>query len=295
MAPPNPGASALRHAAGRVVAFVDMGTNSVRLLLVRIRPNHSFAVLNSQKEVIRLGDHEFGERRLQPAAMDRAVLVCRRFAELARASGAEEMVAVATSATREAGIEFHTVSGKEEARLIYLGVASGIHLGRKRALFIDIGGGSTELVLGDQEQAVYLDSMRLGAIRLTSLFLEDDEGAIDKEQYEAICRHVERQSVVPVARLRRRRFDFVVGSSGTIENLAEIAVRKFLSRRRRRDDVLTRRQLRKNVRMLCDLPLLRRRRVKGMNPERADIIIGGAAILETLMDELGIEEVRISD
>src|SRR5882672_6828597 len=184
MAPPNPGAAALGKSAGRVVGFVDMGTNSVRLLLVRIRPNHAYSILNSQKEVIRLGDHEFGERRLQKAAMNRAVLVCRRFAELARASGAEEIVAVATSATREArnkaeflrrlkreaGIEFHTVSGKEEARLIYLGVASGIHLGRKRALFIDIGGGSTELVLGDQEQPLYLDSLRLGAIRLTSLF-----------------------------------------------------------------------------------------------------------------------------
>lgn len=297
------------RAAGKVVAFVDMGTNSVRLLLVRIRPNHSFTVLNSQKETIRLGDHEFGERRLQKAAMDRAVLVCRRFAELAKVSGADEIFAVATSATREArnkaeflrrlkrasGLEVRPISGREEARLIYLGVASGINLGRRRALFIDIGGGSTELILGDQDQVYFLDSLKLGAIRLTSEFLEDDEGAIDDEEYEAICRHVERVSVVPVRRLARRRIELAVGSSGTIESLAEIAARKFLGRRRSRDDVLTREQLRKVAKMLCALPLDRRRRVKGMNPDRADIIIGGAAILETLMDELDLDEIRISD
>ncbi len=297
------------RAAGKVVAFVDMGTNSVRLLIVRIRPNHSFAVLNSQKETIRLGDHEFGERLLQKAAMDRAVLVCRRFVALAKAHGAEEVIAVATSATREArnkeeflkrlkresGLEVHPISGREEARLIYLGVSSTIHIGRRRALFIDIGGGSTELVLGDQEQIHYLDSLKLGAIRLTTEFLEDDEGAIDDEEYEAICRHVERVSVVPLGRLSRRRIELAIGSSGTIENLAEIAARKFLGRRRGRDDVMTREQLRKAVKMLCALPLEQRRKVKGMNPGRADIIIGGAAILETIMDELDLDEVRISD
>lgn len=295
--------------AGKVVAFIDLGTNSVRLLIVRVRPNHSFSILNSQKETIRLGDHEFGQRRLQKPAMDRAVLVCRRFRELARTLGAEEVIAVATSATREArnkaeflrrlkresGLEVHPISGREEARLIYLGVSSGIHLGRRRAIFIDIGGGSTELILGDQDSVQYLDSLRLGAIRLTTEFLEDDEGAVDEEEYDGIRRHVERVSAVPLNRLKRRRMDLAVGSSGTIENLAEIAARKFFGRGRKREDLLTREQVRKVVKMLCALPLERRRKVKGMNPERADIIIAGAAILETVMDELDLEQVQISE
>lgn len=298
-----------RAPPGRVVAFVDMGTNSVRLLIVRVRPNHSYTVLNSQKETIRLGDHEFSEHRLQKAAMDRAVLVCRRFVQLAKVLGAEEVIAVATSATREArnkeeflrrlkneaGLEVHPISGREEARLIYLGVASGLHIGKKRALFIDIGGGSTELILADQHSVSYLDSLRLGAIRLTNLFLEDDEGAVDDEEYEEIRRHAERVGVVPLRRLARRRIEVAVGSSGTIENLAEIAARKFQGRRFARGDVLTRDQLRKVVKVLCALPLDRRRKVKGMNPERADIIIGGAAILETVMDELDLDEIQVSD
>lgn len=88
--------------AARVVAFIDIGTNSVRLLGVRIFPNHSYTVLTQLKHTVRLGEGEFDDRCLQPQAIDRAVLVCQQFATLARTSGAEEIIAVATAATREA-------------------------------------------------------------------------------------------------------------------------------------------------------------------------------------------------
>jgi len=144
----------------RVVSFMDIGTNSVRVLLVRINPNHSYATLTQQKEIVRLGEGEFIDQYLQPAAMDRAILVCRKFAELSRSYGAEEIVAITTSAARdainqadflrrlrrEAGLDVRVISGKEEARLIYLGVSSGVHLGDKQAAFIDVGGGSTEVI-----------------------------------------------------------------------------------------------------------------------------------------------------
>ena len=84
---------------GRLVGFLDVGTNSVRLLLVRINPNHSYATLTRQKEVVRLGEGEFVDQVLQPEAMDRAALVCRKFAELSRSYGAEKIIAVTTSAT----------------------------------------------------------------------------------------------------------------------------------------------------------------------------------------------------
>src|SRR5258707_2106058 len=89
-------------AAEQVVGFIDLGTNSVRLLLVRINPNHSFTVLSEQKETVRLGEGEFRRNTLQPEAMRRASLVCARFAEIARSRGATEVLTVATSATREA-------------------------------------------------------------------------------------------------------------------------------------------------------------------------------------------------
>jgi exopolyphosphatase/guanosine-5'-triphosphate,3'-diphosphate pyrophosphatase len=294
----------------RVAAFIDIGTNSLRLLLVRINPNHSYTILSDQKEIVRLGEGEFIDQFLRPEAMQRASLVAKRFTNMARSYGADEIVAVATAATREAEnreeflrrlhreaqLDVKIVSGREEARLIYLGVASGVHLGDKKALFIDIGGGSTEIILGGQEQYTQLDSLKLGAIRLNSLFfLPNETGPVSAERYALLQQYVRNLAVRTVQNIQNERFDLAFGSSGTIENLADISVQKFLKRQRQRDDVLTREQLRQVVEMLCALPLDERRRVPGINPVRADIIICGAAIIETLMAEFGIEELAISE
>jgi exopolyphosphatase/guanosine-5'-triphosphate,3'-diphosphate pyrophosphatase len=87
---------------GHVVSFIDLGTNSVRMLVVRLNPNYSYTVISQEKEVVRLGEDEFTDQTLRREAMDRAILVCKKFAELSRTYGADEIIAVATSATREA-------------------------------------------------------------------------------------------------------------------------------------------------------------------------------------------------
>src|SRR4029077_9809760 len=94
--------NSVTSAEARTVAFMDIGTNSIRLLLVRLHPNHSYTILTELKQIVRLGEGEFASQHLQPAAMERTVLVAKEFAELARANGADEIVAVATAATREA-------------------------------------------------------------------------------------------------------------------------------------------------------------------------------------------------
>jgi len=305
-----PSSKPIKKVEGRVVAFIDIGTNSLRLLLVRINPNQSYTVLSDQKEVVRLGEGEFVEQHLQPEAMQRAVLVAQRFAAMARQNGAKEIITVATSATREAEnrdeflrrlkreaqLDVRVVSGREEARLIYLGVSSGVHLGEKKALFIDIGGGSTEVILGDQQGYDYLDSLKLGAIRLTSLFfLPEESGPVTAERYAVIQQYVRNTAVRTIQAVSQHSLDFAVGSSGTIENLADIAVQKFHKRRRQREDVLQYTQLRQVIEMLCELPLEERRHVPGINPSRADIIIAGSAIIETLLHDLDVKELRISD
>ena len=147
---------------GRVVSFIDMGTNSIRLLVVRLNPNYSYTILTRQKQQVRLGEGEFDDDMITPEAMERAAMVCRKFTDLARTFSPEEFVAVATAAAREASnqqeflhlirqeaqIDIAVISGREEARLIYLGVTSGIHLGDRKALFIDIGGGIPRLPSG---------------------------------------------------------------------------------------------------------------------------------------------------
>jgi len=298
-----------KNAEPHVVAFIDMGTNSIRLLLVRINPTRTHTVLTQQREKVRLGDREFADQRLQPEAMHRAVLVVRRFAEMARLQKARQILAVATSATREARnqqeflkllqrearVEVHVISGKEEARLIYLGVSSGVHLGERDALFVDIGGGSTEVIVGNQKQYRLLETLKLGAIRLTQMFLAGDNGHIPGSKYTKMQRHVRNSAVRAFQRLRSHRVELAIGSSGTIENLGEIAALRFWKRRWQRDDVLSYDQLAEVIETLCSLPTAERRTVPGINPERADIILGGAAIIDALMLELGLKEIRISD
>jgi exopolyphosphatase / guanosine-5'-triphosphate,3'-diphosphate pyrophosphatase len=298
----------LTSAEARTVAFMDLGTNSIHLLLVRIQPDYSYVVLTQLKQTVRLGEGAFIHQHLQPDAIDRAVFVARQFAQVARAHGAETIIAVATAATREAvnqatfvqqlqqeaDLDVRVVSGLEEARLISLGVASGVHLSERQALFLDIGGGSTEVIIGTQHHQSYLGSLKLGAIRLTSQFLTDTCGAVAPHQYEALYQYIRRHAMRTLHALRTYRIDLAFGSSGTIENLADIAVRHYLKRPRQHDDVLTYAQLRQVIAMLRDLPLESRRKAPGLHPERADIIIAGAAILDVFMRELALHEIRVS-
>ena len=292
----------------QTIGFIDIGTNSVRLMVVRLEPDRSWTTVTLQKEPVRLGEGEFGaESALQPAAMDRAALVCRSFAELARSHGAKAVVAVATSATREAGnqtvfvrrlreeagIDVHVVSGREEARLIYLGVLSRVHLGERRALVIDIGGGSTEVALGDRAGAEYMDSLRLGAIRLTSEFPQAAAAApVSAKVYEEMRRRVRVEAVRISRRLAGEPIDVVFGTSGTIRNLASVVVRTLRNDTPQRVDTVSRDEVRKVAKLLRSVSLDERRAVSGLNPLRADIVIAGAAILDALMEDLGLAEIQ---
>jgi exopolyphosphatase/guanosine-5'-triphosphate,3'-diphosphate pyrophosphatase len=195
-----------------------------------------------------------------------------------------------------AHVDLRVISGKEEARLIYLGVASGANIGGKQTLFIDVGGGSTEVIVGDQQQYRFLDSLKLGAIRLSGMFFRPgDNGPVPAVKYARIQRYIRTRSVRTLQRLRQLTIEQAIGSSGTVMNLAEIAIRLAHRRSLAKGDVVTRAQLRAVIELLCSLPVERRREVPGINPDRADIIIPGAAILETVMQELNIAEVGISE
>jgi exopolyphosphatase / guanosine-5'-triphosphate,3'-diphosphate pyrophosphatase len=296
---------------GQITAFMDIGTNAVRMLLVRFNDNLTYTVLSKQREAVRLGEGEFLNQELQPEPMHRTVLVCSKFAEMARSYGVQKIVAVATSASREAAnrdrllrslkkeakIDVRIISGKEEARLIYLGVSSGLNLGDKRAMFIDIGGGSTEIIVGDARKYHFLDSLKLGAIRLSSIFLADDESeTVGPAKYALVQRYIRNAAAPVMHQLRQYETQLTIGSSGTIVNLFEVAMN--MAQRpvaAANSNILTYAQLKAATNLLCSLPLERRRRVQGINPDRADIIIGGAVILDTVMCDLGISEIHISD
>lgn len=295
--------------AAETVAYIDIGTNSVRLMVVRLAPDHSWTVLTMQKETVRLGEGEFGEvRLLQRAAMERAATVCARFADLARAHGATRFVTVATAATREArnaaeflrlvqetaGLAAHLVSGKEEARLIYLGLLSRVHV-EDRALVVDIGGGSTEVAVGGPSGADVTESVSLGAIRLSSEGPRPDaEGRYRRADYETL-KHRVRLTSQHTLRDVGRPDAAAYATSGTAVNLAAVAARMLHDRVPARDESLTREDLRAIARRLRAMTTAERRKTPGLAPARADIIVAGAAILETLMDDLGIAVVTALD
>lgn len=301
---------------GRVIGIIDLGSNSVRLLLVRIFQDGNVAVLNQVKHMVRLGEGGFLRNRLQEETMSRTITVLRGFADMCAVYGAAEIIAIATAAVRDAenGPRVHPQSaGKDRhsayrhirtrrGRLIYLGVSSGMEPDGRQRLFIDIGGGSTELIAADSELRS-LDSLKLGCVRLANLFFEGDRGPVSAYRY-ATLRGT--SGTNPLHALRGSAHSTLVEPSEAREPFRisrkspRRANRKTSSARERTRGPSLARILRYDtlcrvVRDLCAMTLEERRSVPGMNPNRADVIIPGAAILQTLMEEQGFESLRVSN
>jgi exopolyphosphatase / guanosine-5'-triphosphate,3'-diphosphate pyrophosphatase len=293
----------------KIVSFIDLGTNSARLLVVRLNMNHSYTILTRQKEVVRLGEGEFSENYLTEEAISRTVAVITGFVKIARSFQSEETIAVATSATRdarnrddlitrvreEAEIELNVISGPEEARLIWLGVSSGHDIGTVQSLFIDIGGGSTEIIVGDQTRTFLLRSLKLGAIRTTTMFIPPDlTGPVPDPLIRKIRQHVRGWASHTIRHVRRYQVEQAFGSSGTISSLELIAAGMKELAPSHQQGVLTRAELSAVVSYLSSLPLADRRLIPGLNPDRADIIVAGALILDSLLEQAGISRIQIS-
>ena len=225
----------------RVIGIIDLGSNSLRLMLVRILPDGSHTVLNQVKNMVRLGEGAFETGHLREESMARTINVLRGMAEMCGVYGASEVIAIATAAVRDAangpdfmrrvkektGIDFRVVSGREEARLIYLGVSSGLAHTESLRLFIDIGGGSTELVVGNSEEYRNLDSLKMGCVRLSNLFFDKDSGTISAKRYAALQNYIRNNALRSFQRIADFVIEEAVASSGTAQNLAEIAAALF--------------------------------------------------------------------
>ena len=292
----------------KVFAAIDIGTNSIRLAVVRVEASDRLTTLANHREVVRLGEGEFESSHMTEEAIQRGAIVCAKFAEVARGFGALEIVALATSAVREAenrdefiervreqaGIEVRMISGVEEARLIWLGVSSGLDLGEKKAMLMDIGGGSTEVIVGNATEHLFLDSMKLGAIRLSNRFFHH-EAPVSGKEFAQVQEYVRGVSATLGHKVREIGFEMALGSAGTINTLGEIVSRRVADAGGARSSTFRLQDLQETVQMLCRLPLEERRKVPGMDANRADIILGGAAIILTLMEDLGAERMTVSD
>ncbi len=308
-----------QHAAGgapvadtpRTVAALDLGTNSFHLVVARLRGpdgEPGYEVVTREKETIRLGHGGGDMKLLADDAIDRGVAAMRRMRRIADTYGAP-VRAVATSAVREAtnaevfirralheaGIDVEVISGVEEARLIHLGVLQAVPVFDRRLILCDIGGGSTEVLVGERGDTLAARSFKLGAVRLTDRFFP---GGACSPRSVAECRSYVRSVLATFEReVAQLGFDVAIASSGTAETVARLAatargaVPHTLNR-----STFTRPELDAIVDALTSRRTASTRtRVPGLEPQRADIIVAGALVLQCVAERFGIEEFTFSE
>lgn len=290
-------------------AAIDVGTNSIHLIVVELDATFDTTrVIYKDRDMVRLGSNDaMASGRLAEKAMERGVATIVRFVDAARARGAERIRVVATSAVREAengdefrrqveaqaGVVLEVVAATEEARLIHLGVTNGYPLYERVACMIDIGGGSTEFIVADGERPYLLDSVKLGSLRMYDRFMRDKPPQRAAREAEI---HIEATLAPLIERIRRYSIDTIIGTSGTIMGLAALdAASRGVPFKRVHGYTIRRDRLIALQRTMMGMSENDRRRMPGMNPRRADIIVAGNAILIAALTALGRDEIVVSE
>jgi exopolyphosphatase/guanosine-5'-triphosphate,3'-diphosphate pyrophosphatase len=291
------------------LAAIDIGTNSVHMIVVQVRPDLSFEVIDREKDMVRLGAGGLDGRRLTDAAVSAALIALAKFRRIAQSHQVDEILAAATSATREAenageflaaiqsrtGIRARVISGIEEARLIHRAAVYGVDVAGGPAIVIDIGGGSVEITAGNGERPQLARSFKAGVIRLTERYVKSDP--LSDRDERRLVRHITDTVEPYVSDLATMRFDRVIGTSGTILNLGAMAAQDETGEPagELRNLTVPARHIHRLRKRIVELPLQRRLRLPGMEPRRADIVVAGAVLLDTLLRRLGADEITLCD
>jgi exopolyphosphatase/guanosine-5'-triphosphate,3'-diphosphate pyrophosphatase len=290
------------------LAAIDIGTNSVHMIVVRVRPDFSFEIVDREKEMVRLGAGGLDGKQLTPEAMNAALQALSKFARLAQSHHVDEVLAVATSATREAenggaflraierktGIRARLITGTEEARLIHLAAVYGVDT-PKPAVVIDIGGGSVEITLGSGREVEFARSFKIGVIRLTERFVDSDpiSSRDERKMAKFIGEHVDRY----IEHIVEKGYDRVIGTSGTILSLGIVAT--AIDRGTVPQEVRNLRVPAKSLRRLrkdtVEMDLEERMHLPGLDPRRADLMVAGTVLLDTLLKRLEADEITLCD
>lgn len=290
------------------IAAIDIGTNSLHMIVCRVRPDLSFEVVDGEKDMVRLGlgMGGRGDRRLADTSMAAAIQTLSKFMRIAASHGVDEIVATATSAVREAenggefvaavqralGLRIQVITGTEEARLIHLAAVYAVDIGKRPAIVIDIGGGSTEITLGTADRLLSGCSFKIGVIRLTERFVRTDPLSGSDER--KLVRHIRKQAGEYLPRLAKRKVDRVIGTSGTILSLGTMALGDAAGGKVRNARVSAK-AITRLRRKLVGLTQSERLRFPNMDLRRADLAPAGAVLLDTLLQELGAREITLCD
>jgi exopolyphosphatase / guanosine-5'-triphosphate,3'-diphosphate pyrophosphatase len=285
-------------------AAVDIGSNSVRLKIARLQGG-KLRALHEDREVTRLGEGVFGSGFLTPDSMAETVKVLRRFHRATQQIVTDSVRVVATAALRDArnsqaflewvrsatGWRVEVISGVEEARLIHLGLISGVRVDNSPALMMDLGGGSCELTVSQSGHIRDAVSLPLGAVRLTNEFLQHDPPR--KGELKRMRGFVAREVNRVVDRIANAKAKSVIATSGTAAALAAVASHMRSGRNRQRT-IVSRAEMARIAKRIARLPVAERRKIQGIGPRRAEIIVAGATVYHELLDRFRLKGFRYS-
>jgi len=293
----------------RRLATIDLGTNTVRLLIADVVPGSGWRTVHAEQRVTRLGEGIRATGALGDAAVVRTAAAVADYVARARAAGTARVAIVATSAVRDAangrafvadlerttGVAVRVISGDEEARLTLAGIVAGLGVLPGSVVAFDIGGGSTEYMLAREGALVASTSLRLGVVPLAERF--PFPGPVVPARYTALRAEIESQlerELPPV--IATARIDVLVGTAGTVTTLAalDLGLADY-DAARVQGHTLTRAAIERQRRRLAALDLAGRAALPCLEPGRADLIVPGVAILEATLDRLGRERLVVSD
>jgi exopolyphosphatase/guanosine-5'-triphosphate,3'-diphosphate pyrophosphatase len=283
------------------LAAVDLGSNSFHLEIGRV-VEHQLYPLDAVREVVRLGGGLTAEKRIDRATQAQALEALAKFAERLRGFARQRVRAVGTNALRVAknasqflrearavlGFPIEVISGREEARLIYLGVAHALPASAQRRLVVDVGGGSTEFIIGTGLEPQLTESLYMGCLSYSLKYF--GEGKIDKPRIKAAELAARQELAGILHAYRAAGWDEAVGSSGTARSLENILRENGFA-----EEGLTREGLEKLRALLIKHERADPDKIGGLRPNRAPVLPGGVAIMKAVFDELGLEAMKVSD
>jgi exopolyphosphatase / guanosine-5'-triphosphate,3'-diphosphate pyrophosphatase len=290
-------------------AFIDIGTNTILCLIAELRDGGRFRVLDDLAEITRLGQGVDRTGLISLEGEHRSLAALRRYLAACQAVGVEEVIAVGTSALRDArnscevrqrwhadlGLNVRVIAGEEEAAYSFLSVQKGLSLAGQELLVIDVGGGSTELIRGNESGVTQALSSNLGSVRLTERFLRSDP--VSAQEFADMRSIIDRElGGLPEHRLDLRTPSTWVGIAGTFTTLA--AVEKKLIRYSHsmvHGSTLTHHEVQRQVRLFQSRTLAERKTIPGLEPQRADVILAGACLIDRMMTLLGARQLIVSD
>lgn len=280
------------------IAAIDIGSNSIHLIIAQVCSSGLIEIIDQAKEMAKLGLGTLKTGKLSDTAMDRGLLAIMRFQKIIQYHNVDTVEIVATSAIRESEnggafiekIKAETnwnvkiISGKDESRLIYLGARDIINFQNKKALIVDIGGGSVEYILATSDIILYSNSVKLGVLRLSDKFLQSDPLS-DSERY-LMEGYIEGQMEDVVSAVNRYGYDMLVGTSGTMHSLIEIA--SFMKTGEIPDKIdgiyFDREYFQSVLNKILSMTRFERTKLASLNESRVDSIVSGAVLVNKLLD-----------